>query len=355
MLEKNKFKNKKINISDYRLNVYITDKYYDEQIKYINYNIPYQSKSFSYILDKNIYLVINDNIYNKYEEKVKNSDTIYLNTFTNEKRLYTQINNKDCYYREKEHSITIVDNNIIIMLLKEKDNYYQFMRLLREIVYRSNENCGKIFLHAAACIYKDKGIMIIGQKKAGKTTLLSYFLGNKSDILANDRVFVDKNLIMYNFPIPIKVGIETFNHNKPYTKYYTNRNFLRPQNITTEEGKYVITNEEILEIFGVNFIEKYNINYVIIPNIIINSNELRLEKLDSLSKEQIFKSICFTPYDESRKEAWVIKRKLSIDQYIDNSKKIGKLLTKNVEFLKCTFGTNIPKEKIMIELGKFFS
>ena len=122
MLEKNKFKNKKINISDYRLNVYITDKYYDEQIKYINYNIPYQSKSFSYILDKNIYLVINDNIYNKYEEKVKNSDTIYLNTFTNEKRLYTQINNKDCYYREKEHSITIVDNNIIIMLLKEKDN-----------------------------------------------------------------------------------------------------------------------------------------------------------------------------------------------------------------------------------------
>jgi hypothetical protein len=67
------------------------------------------------------------------------------------------------------------------------------MRAVREIAaigMRGEAGC--LDLHAAAFAVKDRAVLLIGPKRAGKTTLLSSALGSgRARLVANDRVFVD--------------------------------------------------------------------------------------------------------------------------------------------------------------------
>ncbi len=67
------------------------------------------------------------------------------------------------------------------------------MRVVRELAaLRMLGEVGCLDLHAAAFAVKERAVLLIGPKRAGKTTLLVNALGSgRASLLANDRVFVD--------------------------------------------------------------------------------------------------------------------------------------------------------------------
>ncbi|MEM1112439.1 MAG: hypothetical protein AAGI11_11080 [Pseudomonadota bacterium] len=66
------------------------------------------------------------------------------------------------------------------------------MRVLREFTMNHCMQQGGVFLHASAVAYGDAGLLIVGSKRAGKTSLMTHFLRNTSAAyIANDRVYIN--------------------------------------------------------------------------------------------------------------------------------------------------------------------
>ena len=88
-------------------------------------------------------------------------------------------------------------------------------RHIRELAVRLHENAGDIIMHASLVDYQGKGILIVGESGAGKTTValsLCKYLGAK--LIANDRVLVkhcksDGKLHACAFAFPIRLNYGT--------------------------------------------------------------------------------------------------------------------------------------------------
>jgi hypothetical protein len=84
------------------------------------------------------------------------------------------------------------------------------MRAVREIAaLRRLEAAGCLDLHAAAFAVKDRAVLLVGPKRAGKTTLLASALGSgRADLIANDRVLAEPDAgAVRAFGVPTLVSI----------------------------------------------------------------------------------------------------------------------------------------------------
>ena len=65
------------------------------------------------------------------------------------------------------------------------------MRAVRELAMNDSRRAGGLFLHAAALAVDGRGLLIAGEKRAGKTTLLLHLLRTTgADFVSNDRVLL---------------------------------------------------------------------------------------------------------------------------------------------------------------------
>ena len=68
----------------------------------------------------------------------------------------------------------------------------QLMRVLREYAMNHYMQQGGVYFHASAVVFGDKGLLIVGTKNAGKTSLMTHFLRHAgAAYVANDRVLVE--------------------------------------------------------------------------------------------------------------------------------------------------------------------
>lgn len=211
-----------------------------------------------------------------------------------------------------------------------------------------------LLLHGAAVSYKNKGIIILGQKGSGKTSLLMRFVGNKSELISNDRVFINKDLDIISFPQAIRVGTGTFQKENKLFDYFADNLFYREQDdIKNDEFKYLITMAEISCIYNTVSIMKHSLDYVVIPNVQIGSSECGIELItEEAMKKQVFDEICFTPIDESFRYCWIYSPKLSIDEKCDNRKIVWEKL-KNKTFIKVSYGTELESKEIIDKIMPF--
>ena len=88
------------------------------------------------------------------------------------------------------------------------------MRVVRELAaLRVLGEVGCLDLHAAAFAVKDRAVLLVGPKRAGKTTLLVSALGSgRASLLANDRVFVETNgspALAFGMPTLVSIRPDT--------------------------------------------------------------------------------------------------------------------------------------------------
>ena len=117
---------------------------------------------------------------------------------------------RGCFYRVERGGVEIVARTPAPAVR------VALMRSVREIaVLRRREATGCLDLHAAAFAVKDRAVLLVGPKRAGKTSLLANALGSgRADLVANDRVFIETEAgaaCAFGVPTLVSVRPDTLN------------------------------------------------------------------------------------------------------------------------------------------------
>jgi hypothetical protein len=113
---------------------------------------------------------------------------------------------RSCFYRVRRGSVEIVAQPGV------RRARVALLRVVRELAAaRVLEQAGILDLHAAACVVAERGVLLVGPKRSGKTTLLVDALASgRASLVANDRVFVDTRQTPGRaFGVPTLVSLRT--------------------------------------------------------------------------------------------------------------------------------------------------
>lgn len=115
-------------------------------------------------------------------------------------------------------------------------------------------------IHGACVAKNDMGIIISGNKRAGKTTTMLNLLSKGYDYICNDRIAIKKHGDEYvAVGIPFSMGI-TLNDSK---KLFDISKFRIDKDCG--EDKVYIENNQVEDLFGVNMKSITNVKFIIVP------------------------------------------------------------------------------------------
>ena len=111
-----------------------------------------------------------------------------------------------CYYRLQDDQVQVIARP------RDLPARLGLMRVLRELATSQASARPEISdLHAAAFGFRDCAVLLTGEKRSGKTTLLSHALtSSETSLIANDRVLVDGDRLQaFGVPTIVSVREET--------------------------------------------------------------------------------------------------------------------------------------------------
>ena len=264
-------------------------------------------------------MVLNDEkLYNKYFE------------YINEKKININVNVKI-----RRNSIIIIDKKnkeVILIYNKYSDEKLQHVgEIICGIFGNLLENDGFVFFHAACISKLGKGVLLIGDKKSGKTSLVLKLLQNGYDLLANSQIGIKENIAV---AIPTRIGIRNISLNNKliedkFIKQIKNTNgykeFLIKDKKYNKEEKFNLKVNEIKNIFYNNNISKTRINLIINMNFTYNkkiliremSREEIIEILLNNRREGVYQPVNYINYlfDKKKNEKLDIIMKLDFKGY----------------------------------------
>lgn len=276
-----------------------------EDSKHDNTSALYNKNVFHYIID--------DLTYYEYRDKIKKSHVKYAKFFKDDLYAISKQDEITYYLLENDNMVSFFLDGCTYVVVKNSSAYeFQLLRIIREFLYRANEDMGKVFMHAAACQYKDNTFLILGNKAAGKTSLLNYFLYKGANYIANDRAFIrdaGHRVVIEGFPIPMRISHETVE--KLNCKYEKIKYFRRQ---TENSDKLLITPLELSKIYQINIVYSSPLDMVLIPEISLFSDQLNIEPISDEEYMKILIKNCYTPFDESRTKEWLFSCRTSINE-----------------------------------------
>lgn len=344
------------NISGIKFNINISDEYYNDINRYLDFNVggsdqfeitSYKTEIFYYVDNKQLEDMI-DRLENQVSENIEYFRDSISNMYYLDSKIYIVSNHNDWIIEEEEGRLSVYVRNDTEMYM------IQLARILKSIIQGVFEDRGMILMHGAAVSYKDYGFIIMGSKGSGKTTLLSYFLQCKADILANDRVFLDNKLRMISYPQALRVAEGSFQIVSEYNKYYLQKEFYRTQDDKCNPNfKYLITLKEIEDIFHIHYISNKTLDYVLIPNIQIGKKGIKINTISKEEKKKIFEYVCFTPIDESFRYRWVYQPEKNIYDKIKSRNEIKSILISDKVFISVEYGTENTYQEVIQQIRLF--
>lgn len=259
------------------------------------------------------YVLKEDNYENNSKDVIKNIDIVVVNDIKKIETCYISNLNKEnlkihynqsgfIYYADKYtaiqyedllHIVIIQGNNIKIYLNNDDPQYkYIPMRIIRDIIYCLLYKYGFMEVHAASICYKDKGIMIIGEKGAGKTTLLFRLLNSeKAAFISNDKTFFSfKDGEILGYPLSINIYPNIIEH-VPKMKnlfYDPNVHYQHKEwKEHSEGGKRTFSILDIQKYIKFSILKKSKAKIILLPQKDFGSYELIYMNPVNIIKENI--------------------------------------------------------------------
>ncbi len=268
----------------------------------------------------------------------------------NNELIVSDDNFKVFYLIDKEHGK--------IQILTTKNNYrarIALMRVIRELTMNYYMVSQGIFIHGSAFEIDGKAMIIVGNKGAGKTTLMLYNLLNKrTKYLSNDRLFIleeSNNYLVKGMPtiasiLPSSLEmLPTFKSrlyasffNVQYTKKEAKELGELPK--IGKNSKIGITPAQLSEITETLPISQAKLGAIVFPKITHQKGDIKLTKLSENDAEAMFEIAIFGGYkfyDEN-----------NVFNLINNNEKIQmitlkdrwKQLTSKVNCYECELGAD---------------
>lgn len=179
-----------------------------------------------------------------------------------------KIEGYEVYFDDVSEYIHIVNQNKHYLLIRTSvlDNFRVLERIERECLLITGHKKHIRFHGGSFCSQNGEGVMIMGPKGAGKTSLLIGALINGSSIGANDRTEVYENngqLFYCGVPTSMRLSPEQIE----YLELRNNTKLINEQfeDIGVNAGKKEYSTQEIADYIGVDIANNSSLDKIIIP------------------------------------------------------------------------------------------
>lgn len=241
----------------------------------------------------------------------------------------------------------VYDNGqkMIFLSVEGHFDYKLLARTIREIAYRRLESNGYVCVHSSAVQLNGKGVLIVGDSAAGKTTLslsLCRFFDGK--YMTNDKTLIkDINGDLYATPFSAAVRLNYGTLNTLRMEDHFDKWNLKIKRPTDQSDwkefngvhKLNLLPKEVNEILGFDVLASTKIDYVIYPKINMNLKEYIIEH--KAIEDVLKRNIC-TPDDEQFPQDWLECRTISHDELQLNANNVvGKIIQGNNLYIQYSF------------------
>lgn len=220
------------------------------------------------------------------------------------------------------------------------ENILRAVIVIRDAVKPVIEMGGGIFFHGAAAVKHDKGILICGNKKSGKTTLLLSLLFKKNYIgVAYDRCVAFRSgnsCKIIGWPMLLNVGIGTLLMYKDFFPHDLLEKYCLSRRISDQFEKIHLHPKSIKNI---RLQREMILKYIVFPNFNLKFTNLECKKI--INKFEIINKIArniYTPYDSNYLN-WLKLIKLNNVAIMKNKEELILWLSQYYSFFTLKFGS----------------
>ncbi|OGI07977.1 MAG: hypothetical protein A2Y40_06595 [Candidatus Margulisbacteria bacterium GWF2_35_9] len=241
----------------------------------------------------------------------------------------------------KTNNIIFIDNKTITVYGHDDNSLFiDYHFIIREIISVLFESHGGFLCHASGCSINNEGMLILGPKMAGKTTMLLDLLLTFPDskFLSNDLVYIcieNDQLIAYNWPyfvnirlgtlfyIDEKYGVTIKNDFKKEFPCY-NKDFWKL------DKKYTFDTSEFLKIIKKESIKKINVKKIYFPHI---NKDSSFEKVKIMYIETLLQQINtqIKPFHDPDHTNWLGLSIPNFDSYQTHYERLLAFLLEKIE------------------------
>lgn len=329
----------------------IEESIFDNVNRFIEKNICQEKCTYEQIFYKKIYYYQNKEYHSELASYLDGSVGIREMYFNHHYVTKINLGDQRVLIPDDEPWVVYYTDTIIEVVLPEICDQIgvYLLRILRDLAYGVNEKRGGVFFHCAGAVFGNSGILIMGEKGRGKTTLLTNMLSLPAKIIANDRAFLHKKngkLMIIGFPQAVRVAIGTYNGNPLFNEYFLKNAYDRKQELLLNSSfKYMITLDEMRKIFKTSYVQNCDLELILIPNIDLSSSKVEIQNISQKEKQNILESVCFTPNDESFSYSWIYEEE-PIEIRIQRAYEVKKEILKNIPIYRITFGAKIDLKEL---------
>lgn len=298
---------------------------------------------------------IDDGLKMKFEEATVIKHTSPSN-HENFIKKYFKESNVEYYLDEKSSFVVIteLDTNQLIILSSKKNFFKNCKSVIRDqILYGYEQIKPALLLHGAGVTNQEEGIVIIGNKKAGKTTTLINFLRNNFDFCGNDLSFVieENNILKFKgAPESIRIGVGTLSKCSELINLVEDTSLfdMSEEELFNSETKFEIEWEELADVFNRKVQSGWSrLDYILCPKLDVLKGEFCIQLLNTDEKELLLNENIISK-DTKNKSFWLNSIR-NLSNIVDNNK-IDKLneRIKNIPFIEFKYSGKFEEIKQLI-------
>ncbi|WP_039739276.1 phosphoenolpyruvate carboxykinase (ATP) [Saccharomonospora halophila] len=188
------------------------------------------------------------------------------------------------------------------------------LRLMREAMLRTYEDHGGVVFHSAGVDIDGHGVMIVGPRSAGKTTLLTCLIrATRGTLLSNDRLILDHQRRLVAVPLPVPVARGTVEAVPELADAVPG--LSRPQRpvdtLPTTFGttqKVEFSAREYATALGTSLAPGSWLRTIIVPRLTDTAEPATIRTLPPAEARRVLSASCFTPRDEFWRQPWLVPR-----------------------------------------------
>lgn len=240
-----------------------------------------------------------------------------------------------------------------VLASTEQSSAVHALRAMRDISRTHHVNRGQTVWHAGALVLERRGVLIVGESGAGKTSVTGWgCLAPGAAFIANDRVLLDlagEAPVAYALPLSINVGGGTVRSVPQLHVFVTSHVMMRHGRtvpvgeIPDQRGsrtKVEFTPGEFTKALGCSWLPEVAIGLVVLPRIAGgDSPPVARMASNSAAAAQAMLPSCYTPDDPTWPEPWLGNYHPGRDEQLGLRAAAALTLARSVPVVEVTVGT----------------
>jgi hypothetical protein len=200
------------------------------------------------------------------------------------------------------------------------------MYIARELLLGAAARSGLPMLHASAVVLDGTAVAFLGHKGAGKSTTLCALASSGAQVLANDRVFLERGNglpRLRDFPMIFRLGSGTLGpHPALKRRVVLDYERRRPEKASTlrrgirPERKYSITPQQFVESAGTRLVSQARLDLFIVLESSPDEAPVQARPLPPRELASCLRAHCLTLAEDLYLDAWLVDRAVDQDKLL---------------------------------------